>query len=275
MPPRRYDVAMIGYASLRVFEPVEALPPEERAHLEAVATRPAGNVRRAYRHLGGSEDRLGLLEATGGGVEVRVEGEQRYACPPRTRIRTLTAMLSLRETVAPEVAEALVPEADARRAARELARMRRDDPRAAPSTLESPWQVPLPWFVLFEDSERRMSDRPQGGYRITYWTPVGRARQRLQRAVGILRGGDLEPVAETVGQLDGWLACFHAGSRVELDYGGAVAQLGWNELDEDHSAGDVQEALSALERGDAERAGELYRTVAGRWAEAKIRESLN
>jgi hypothetical protein len=78
-----------------------------------------------------------------------------------------------------------------------------------------------------------------------------------------------------VGDMDEWLSCFDPASRVELDYGGAAASFGWNELDEDHSAAEVQQALDALDGGDPERAGDLYRTVAGRWAEAKIRESLN
>lgn len=265
--------AMIGSAYLRVFQPIEALSPRERAHLEALGARPPG--RPVYRHLGSSSSQLGLLEATDGGVEVRTEGDRRFVCPPRPVIRRLTAMLSLRDSVAPEVAEALFPETEARRVARELARIRRQDPRAAPTSLESPWQVPLPWFVLFDDAERRMGERPEGGYRLAYWTTRQQARERIGRAVGILRRGDLEPVAETVGQLDGWLACFPPDSRVELDYAGAAATLGWNELDEDHSARDVQEALGALEQGDLDRAGELYRTVAGRWAEARIRESLN
>jgi hypothetical protein len=62
---------------------------------------------------------------------------------------------------------------------------------------------------------------------------------------------------------------------VELDYGDAAAPADWIDLDEDHSAAEVQAALDALEAGDLDRAGELYQSVAGRWAEAKIRESLN
>ena len=262
----------MGCAYLRVFQPIEAVPVDER--LIPAGKRLTAGTRR-YRHLGPAASRIGLLEAAGDRTEIRSEGAQTFICPARTRIRVLAAMLSLRETAAPEVAEALVPEADARRAARELARIRRRDPGAVPTLLESAWHVPVPWFVLFEDTERRMEEGAEGGYRLTYWTTLRRARERASRAATILQRNDLGPVADMIRDLDEWLSSFDPGSRVELDYGDAAASLGWNELDEDHSAGEVQEALTALEQNDPERAGELYQSVAGRWAEARIRESLN
>jgi hypothetical protein len=93
--------------------------------------------------------------------------------------------------------------------------------------------------------------------------------------VSVLGGGDLGPVASIVQELDEWLSRFDRGSAVELDYGELADLFGWNELEEDHSARDIQAALDSLESGDPERAGELYQAVAERWAEARIRESLN
>jgi hypothetical protein len=75
--------------------------------------------------------------------------------------------------------------------------------------------------------------------------------------------------------MDDWLSCFPSQSAVELDYSDVALASGWNELDEDHSAKEIQDSIDALEAGELERAGDLYRTVAGRWAEAKIRESMN
>jgi hypothetical protein len=62
---------------------------------------------------------------------------------------------------------------------------------------------------------------------------------------------------------------------VELDYADVAMNSSWNDLDEDHSAKEIQDSIDALEAGELEMAGDLYRAVAGRWAEAKIRESLN
>ena len=47
-------------------------------------------------------------------------------------------------------------------------------------------------------------------------------------------------------------------------------------LDDDHSGHEIQEAVEAIgERGGMARAAEIYQTVAGRWADAMNRESLN
>lgn len=206
---------------------------------------------------------------------IRRESDRWYACPSRNRLRVLAAMLSLRETAPEEMADALVPEILARRAARELARIRRRETNAVPTMLESPWHVPVRWFSLFDDSERRLGEREDGGFTLSYWTQVPLARERAQRAATVLEDGDLRPVAAMVYELDDWLSCFAAEAAVELDYADVAMSTGWNDLDEDHSAREVQESIDALEAGELDRAGELYRAVAGRWAEAKIRESLN
>jgi hypothetical protein len=268
---------MVGSAYLRVFQVLDALPEPERRRVERTMVQGKGPTERppVYRHLGGAGASLGLLEETGERTEIRFESGKWYACPSRNRIRVLAAMLSLRETVAAEVAEALVPETEARRAARELARIRRRDPRAVPTMLESPWHVPVRWFVLFSDEERLLSERDDGGYTLSYWTRIDQARQRAQRAAAILERGDLRPVAAMVHEMDDWLSCFGAESAVELDYADVAIASSWNDLDEDHSAKEVQDSIDSLEAGEIEKAGELYRGVAARWAEAKIRESLN
>ena len=68
---------------------------------------------------------------------------------------------------------------------------------------------------------------------------------------------------------------FDVRAAVELDYGRIADLFPPVDLDEDHSARDLQGALDALAEDDADRAGELYQGVAARWAEAKTRESLN
>jgi hypothetical protein len=268
---------MVGSAYLRVFQVLDALPEPERRRVERamVHGRDPAEGPVVYRHLGGSSGRLGLLEAAGERTEVRFESGKWYACPSRNRLRVLAAMLSLRETAPVEMADALVPELEARRAARELARIRKRDPRAVPTMLESPWHVPVRWFVLFQDEERLLTERDDGGYTLSYWTTLEKARRRAQRAAAILEHGDLRPVAAMVHEMDDWLSCFGKEAAVELDYADVARTSSWNDLDEDHSAREVQESIEALEEGEIEKAGDLYRTVAGRWAEAKIRESLN
>jgi hypothetical protein len=266
---------MVGSAYLRVFVPVDSLPEPERLRAERAIVHRGEPVPGppVYRERG--TGRLGLLTAEEEGVDVRLVDGRWMVCPWRTWLRILAGLLQVRETIPREVAEVLVPEPEARRAARELARLRRRDPASIPTLLESPWHVPVRWFVLFEDAERTLSERADGGYRITYWATAPRARRRARRAARALDRGGLDAVAEVIRDMDEWLSSFGEDAAIELDYGDVAARAGWNDLDEDHSAAEIQEAVEALEGADLARAGEVYQAVAGRWAEAKMRESLN
>ena len=269
---------VIASAYLRVFQALEDLPARDRVAWERYIVQGGYRqpVRRVYRQRPtGYEGRFGLLTSTEDRADVRFRDGRWYVCPRRTRLRVLASLLALRETVPAEVADALVPEAEARKAARELARIRRRDPRAVPSMLESHWHVPVRWFVLFDDADRHIEELPEGGYRLYYWTAVADARARAERGGRALAAADMGPISSVVQDLEEWLTRFEAGASVELDYGGLAELFSWNELDEDHSAREIQEAIEALERGDMLQAGELYQAVAERWAEAKIRESLN
>jgi hypothetical protein len=68
---------------------------------------------------------------------------------------------------------------------------------------------------------------------------------------------------------------FDPRSLVELDYGGLCDFLTWDELDDDHSARDIREALKALSSEEFPRSAELYQGVITRWAEVRGHESLN
>jgi hypothetical protein len=271
---------MIPSACLRVFRPLETFSPRERAHwqryIEEGGRPPA--ARAVYRdEPADQERRVGMLSlAEGDHAEIRVEDGVHYVCPLHTRLRVLTAMLSLRDTAPSELVEVFVPETEARRAARELARLRRREPHATPTVLESPWHVPVRWFVLVDDPERRLVEGPGGTYRLAYWTPIGLARSRAQRALEKLHRSDFAAVSPMIGELLQWLAQFHPHSRLELDYGSVAGLFSWDELDDDHSGREIQLAVDALGRpGGMARAGELYETVAGRWAEAMSRQTLN
>ncbi len=271
---------MIPCAYLRVFRPLDAFPDAERAHWERFIVdgghpRPPRPV---YRQE--SFDRrgkLGLLSsAEGEYADVRLIDATYYVCPWRTRLRELASLLSLRENTAAEVAEAFIPETEVRRAARELARLKRREPSMVPSMLQSPWHVPVRWFLLVDEDERRLVQSPEGEPRLSYWTPLVPAKRRVERALQLLRRSDLSGVAETVHDLAEWLSAFGPRSMVELDYDGVSGLFTWDELDNDRSGRDMQQAVAALGRpGGMAEAMELYQGVAWRWAEARQRESLN
>jgi len=265
-------------AYLRVYQPLEAFPLEERGHWERYIVSGGGTrpVRAVYRQqFTVPEGRLGLLSPVEGDhAEILFEDGVTYVCPWRTKLRLLASLLSLRESTAPEMVDALVTEAEARRAARELARLRRRGSTAVPFILQSPWHVPIRWFVLFEDDDRRLEEEGDG-FRLRYRTSVTSARARADHALGIIQRSELAPMADLVGDLTRWLAAFDSRSIVVLDYAGVSGLFGWDELDNDHSAREIQEAVTALGDGDVGMSGELYQTVAARWAEVRSHETLN
>jgi len=271
---------VIPCAYLRVFRPLDTFPEQERAHWERYILsggHPAP-LRPVYREESVVRRRhIGLLSsAQGEYADVRFVDSRYYVCPWRTRLRVLASILSLRESAPPDVAEAFVPDTEARHAARELARLKRREPFAVPAMLQSPWHVPIRWFVLVDEPERRLVEADGGGYRLLYWTPLLVAKKRAEKALQVLRRTELAPVSQLVREMAQWLSAFHPQAVVELDYSTASTLFTWDELDDDHSGRDIQEAVKALtEPGGMATAGELYQRVAMRWAEAMNKESLN
>jgi hypothetical protein len=273
--------AVIPCAYLRVFRPLETFPDDERSEWERyiVAGGRAAPIRPVYRQEAQFGDgRLGLIASDDGGerADIRLVEGRYFVCPWRTRLRVLASILSLRESAPFEMADAFVPDAEARRAARELARLKRREPSAVPAMLQSPWHVPIRWFVLVDEDERHLVETEGGEYRLYYWTPISVARRRAERALQLVRRSELAPVAELVKELVQWLSSFHLESMVELDYAEVSSLFTWDELDNDHSGREIQEAIEAVRqvRGMS-RAVDLYQAVAARWAEARSRESLN
>jgi hypothetical protein len=169
----------------------------------------------------------------------------------------------------------LVPEHEAKRAARELARLRRRNPAAVPFMQQSAWHVPIRWFVLVRDGERKLEQLATGEWRLSYTTTVGRARRRLDWAIHVVGKSELEPLTEILEDMRRWLAQFDRRSLLELDYAGLSRLFTWDELDDDHSARDIEEAIEALNAGETSRSADLYQKVAGKWAEVRAHESLN
>lgn len=267
---------MVPSAELRVYQPLGSFPAHEQAHWERYILggglvrppRPVYRQRTTHRRLGF------LVPAVGEGALVKlVEGEY-YVCPLRTRMRFLAGLLAFREATPFEGSEAFVPRDEAKRAAKELGRLRRRNPGHVSCVMQSPWHVPVRWFLLFDDEERRILERGDR-HRLSYLTTARKAIRRIERAIPALRRSDLGPVAEMIVELHQWLASFDPRSLVELDYDGLCDFLTWDELDDDHSARELQEAIAALSSGEIARSGELYQSVITRWAEARGHENLN
>ena len=268
---------MVPSAYLRVFVPLEAFEHEEQLHWE----RDLVEHSRSQVHVPRYADlrttgRLGLLApADGEHAEVRIVEGRTFLSPWRMRMRVLAATLSFRESRSIDLWEQFVPKSEGKRAAKQLARLRRRDPFSVAFCHQSPWHVPLRWFVLFHDTERWLGDDENGKTRLRYRTSVRRAMRRAELAIPTLRRTDLGPIGELILDLHQWLAAFDPGSVLELDYGALCDLLTWDELDDDHSSREVHEALDALDQGEFPRSADLYQGVLTRWAEVRSREALN
>jgi hypothetical protein len=280
-------------ASLRVYEPLAAFEPEQRRHWEAYvaegrAPAPADGAAR--------ERAAGLRALTGRPPSVlpvleehafvhQVDGVT-LVCPWRTRLRSLMALEEFAADLPDEVLEAFLPLDVARRATAELD-LERARPGARSAQLTSPWQVPLPWFVLVDADERQVRlGEPAGGgdtsvdrragRGLVYRTAMSRARRRTAKALAVLRRTvDDDEVAAGLEDLGRWLEEFHPRSLVELDYGGLVHLLDDATLAQDESARDVGAALVALDEGDGVAASAAYARVTARMKALQAVESAN
>ncbi|MFF8410909.1 hypothetical protein [Streptomyces omiyaensis] len=267
---------LVPYASyLRVYEPLAAFPEPERTHWARYARR-AGTP--------GAQEELrrslaDLVPVPPVPVPVHESGEAFVAhldggvviCPWRTRLR---GWLALRDLVAqgglPEpVLDAMLPPVVRAQVETDHERWLERNPDARPWIRTAVWQVPLRWFALFGDEERRYEagDRAAGRAPVLlYRTTMAQARRRLARALRALRdSADEGPLAQGLVDVGRWLEEFHPRALVELDYGGLVHAVAEERLAEDRSAADVAAGLAALRAGDDEAAGEVYTRLAERW----------
>ena len=268
--------AVVPSAELRVYQPLEAFPPHEQAHWERhivdgrLWLGPPPRYRQEVTSAG-----AGILVPTGeDGAYVKVVEGRYHVCPWRTTLRVLAGMLSFREAAVFDDPAAFVSDAGARRATRELRRLRRREPWQLSTIMHSPWHVPVRWFVLFDDDERRLLEI-EGRHRLSYLTTTRKALRRAEDAVPVLRQSELGPIGDLVLEMHQWLALFDPGSILELDYGALCGMLSWDEMDDDHSARDIHDALRALSDKEFPRSADLYQSVLVRSAELRAHESLN
>ena len=246
-------LALVGScAYLRVYEPVSALPERWRE----APLRSREEVRR--------DERIATLSAAIGGsprsdlAYMREEDGLIFVCPVSLQARRAQAYEQYVRPLAPVHADAFVPE-DARPL---------ETPDSRTHILTSPWNVPIRWYLLFEDTERDLI-LDAAERELTYSTTIANAKRRLGKAMPVLQASlsDTEALAEAI-RMATWLEDFNAMSRVELDYGGLVDVLDDAELRSDRGAQDTAASVAALREGDGVSAGQAYLRVVAKWRRA-------
>jgi hypothetical protein len=266
---------MVPAAELRVYQPLEAFPAEEQARWERYIVAGAPHPVRPRFVDVATPAGLGFVHARDRDeAHVKMVDGAYYVCPERIRLRVLGGMLAFRDALPFDGADAFLTPGEAKRARRQLARLRRRDPGHVAAIMQSPWHVPVRWFVLVADDERRLVELG-GRHRLSYLTTTRKAIRRAERAVPILRHTELGPIADLVVELHQWLGVFDARSLLELDYGGLCDLMTWDEMDDDHSAREIADALKALSAEEYTRSAELYQAALSRSTELRAHESTN
>ncbi|MGJ3190393.1 hypothetical protein [Paenarthrobacter sp. FR1] len=269
-------------SSLRIYEPLEAFPPEQQRQLVAEGGKAGSRAAVENAELQAS---LGRITRSGGDPfptgrtdlvrMTRVPGGRHAAkdkdgddaghllyCPSQLVIRAGLAANALMDGVHSPLADLLIPvsQRDKHQARIDRINAREDAKRV--HTRASTWGIPFSWFSLFAESDRKDVVEAEGRIlTVRVWTPLTEALERARFAVAhlALAAPDLD-MLDDLTQLTEWLELFHAASMVELDYG-AVA----DKVYPDESPMDVRLGIECLAEGDMTGAAAAYRRLASRW----------
>ncbi|MGW1984635.1 hypothetical protein ACWCPJ_19590 [Streptomyces collinus] len=279
--PKVSSVVVPYAAYLRVYEPLAAFPEPERTHWARYARRPErptyqDELRRSLADLLPTPPIPVPVHESGDAFVLEADGVV-CVCPWRTRLRGWQALQELPEELPKPVLEAVLPEVVRRQAAQDYERWLARNPDARPWIRTATWQVPVNWFVLVSDEERRYErGTAQVPPLLRYRTPMVQARRRVARALRTLKDAMGEgPLSDGLVDVGSWLEDFHPRSLVELDYGGLVHTVPAGDLEGDRSAADVAEGIEALRRGDGAAAGAAYARLVERWRAVRDRRSAN
>lgn len=261
---------MVPTTQLRVFAPLESFPPRERERWAAYVADGRGltraEVEQAEAQVAARSLRGGTL-AVGDVAAVRRAGDRILVCPLQLELRVAHAFAAFRRTVPGVVIEHFVPPGSG---------LDRDPPLgSAPHVLDEPWSVPLHWFVAFAPDERRLRDLPGSrGPSLRYLTTVAQAVWRLEHAVAVVEEAitDADEVLLSLAELAGWLSGFADDAVVELDLATVGATLPAQMLRSDRTCSELQEALTALDAGDAMGAAARYAACRSRWSHHRARQ---
>ena len=273
-------------STLRVYEPLEAFPEEQRQAIQAEGARSASRAAVENAELLAS---LGRITRSGGDPFptgrtdlVRVttapappsgtageasdddadEEPVLLYCPSQLVLRAGLAANALMEGIHGPLAELLIPEEQRDKHQERIDQVKARDGSVRVHTRASTWGIPFSWFSLFMESDHK--DVVEAGGRIVtvrVWAPITDALERARYAVAnlALAAPDLD-MLDDLAQLTEWLELFHVNSMVELDYG-AVA----DKVYPDDSPTDIRLGIECLAEGDMTGAAAAYRRLASRW----------
>jgi hypothetical protein len=269
-------------STLRVYEPLDAFPQEQRKAIRAAGARTASraavenaellaSLGRITRPGGdpfptGRTDLVRVTAAPPGGTSegddgAEAEPELLY-CPSQLVLRAGLAANALMEGIHGPLAELLIPEEQRDRHQERIDLVKARDGSTRVHTRASTWGIPFSWFSLFMESDHK--DVVEAAGRIVtvrVWASITDALERARYAVAnlALAAPDLD-MLDDLAQLTEWLEQFHVESMIELDYGSVA-----DKVYPDDSPTDIRLGIECLAEGDMTGAAAAYRRLASRW----------
>ncbi|MDQ1053392.1 hypothetical protein QE394_001320 [Arthrobacter sp. SORGH_AS 212] len=272
-------------STLRVYEPLDAFPQEQRKAIQAAGGRTASRAAVENAELLASLGRItrpgGDPFPTGRTDLVRItaapaaepggtadgDGGPEAApellyCPSQLVLRAGLAANALMEGIHGPLAELLIPEEQRDRHQERIDLVKARDGSTRVHTRASTWGIPFSWFSLFMESDHK--DVVEAAGRIVtvrVWASITDALERARYAVAnlALAAPDLD-MLDDLAQLTEWLEQFHVESMIELDYGSVA-----DKVYPDDSPTDIRLGIECLAEGDMTGAAAAYRRLASRW----------
>jgi hypothetical protein len=268
-------------STLRVYEPLDAFPEEQRPAIQAAGARSASraavenaellaSLGRITRSGGdpfptGRTDlvRVTAAPAAPGGTDEDADADPALLyCPSQLVLRAGLAANALMEGIHGPLAELLIPEEQRDKHQERIDQVKARDGSIRVHTRASTWGIPFSWFSLFMEADHKDVVEAAGRIlTVRVWAPITEALERARYAVAnlALAAPDLD-MLDDLAQLTEWLETFHVESMVELDYG-AVA----DKVYPDDSPMDIRLGIECLAEGDMTGAAAAYRRLASRW----------
>jgi len=278
-------------SALRIYEPLEAFPEQQRKTLEAAGAGQASRAAVENAELLASLGRItrpdgdpfptgrtdlvrvvavparrapsgATLDAVKSGTAAAPQPDRLLYCPSQLVLRAGLAANALMEGIHGPLAQLLIPEEQRDKHQERIDEVRAHDGLSRVHTRASTWGIPFSWFCLFQESDPTDVVEADGHIvTVRIRAGIGNALERVSYAVAhlALAAPDLD-MLEDLTQLTEWLELFHSDSAVELDYGGVA-----DKVYPDDSPLDVRLGIECLAEGDMTGAAAAYRRLASRW----------
>lgn len=140
--------------------------------------------------------------------------------------------------------------------------------------------IPLDWFILFSEEDRKSLYTHWGFNAIHYDTTIGTALSRIELAIEILSdcfqnndetkikslfANNLSIMSQSLSDLETWFSGFDKTGFVVLNYGEVCSYINPATLKNEQSVNEIWEFLNLLKSGEVEQASSSLKILFQKW----------